>query len=227
MKQLQINIPGHDYSLFIERGLINKSAELISANNRFKKAVIITDSNVNKLYGNIVMRSFQNIGCEVSIIELQPGEESKSLENLELIYNKLLDFTANRDTILIALGGGVIGDITGFAASTFLRGIRYVQIPTSVIAQVDSSIGGKVAVNLKRGKNLVGSFYHPSAVIIDPDVLNTLEEKFFSDGMAEVIKYGLIRDAKLFRNLEQYKDRINIMENIEYIIETCCSIKRI
>jgi len=151
---------------------------------------------------------------------------SKSLDSLPKIYNRLIDFEVTRDDILIALGGGVVGDLCGFVASSFLRGIPFVQIPTSLLAQVDSSVGGKVGVNLDRGKNLVGSFYNPKAVFIDPIVLNTLSDEYFKDGMAEVIKYGCIKDKEFFYMLKASKNRYDIMENINEIIYHCCTIKK-
>jgi 3-dehydroquinate synthase len=226
MFQIELNLPQHQYNIYIEDNLIKKTSEIISKLFKTKKVVIITDSNVHGIYGRVVEENLINDGFDTQSIILKPGEESKSITSLEHIYNKLLDYSANRDTLLVALGGGVVGDITGFAASTFLRGIKYIQIPTSVIAQVDSSIGGKVAVNLERGKNLIGSFYHPHAVLIDPEVLRSLDDRFFFDGMAEVIKYGLIRDSELFNNLMSYKTKEEIMTNIEYIISTCCLIKK-
>ncbi|MDT8716371.1 3-dehydroquinate synthase [Clostridium sp. 19966] len=226
MITLPINLPGKEYTIFIERDILNSVGNIIKGIVPCKKAVIITDSNVNKLYSKKVLQSLEDSGYECHIIELPAGETSKSIEMLEFIYENLVELNMNRDGILIALGGGVIGDITGFAAATFLRGIKFIQIPTSIIAQVDSSIGGKVAVNLKSGKNLVGNFYHPKAVIIDPNCLNTLPHKFYCDGMAEVIKYSLIKDKDLFNKLSNYKNKDELLANIEDIIYTCCSIKK-
>ena len=157
---------------------------------------------------------------------LAPGEKTKSFSTLPSIYNELLDFKLTRKELIITLGGGVIGDLGGFAASTFLRGVSFIQIPTSLLAQVDSSVGGKVAVDLEKGKNLVGSFYQPKAVFIDPDVLNTLPEKFYKDGMAEVIKYGCIKDRDFFYMLKSLKSREEVMNNIEDILYKCCYIKK-
>ncbi|MDV2934331.1 3-dehydroquinate synthase, partial [Enterococcus faecalis] len=128
--------------------------------------------------------------------------------------------------LIIALGGGVVGDLAGFVASTFLRGISFIQIPTSLLAQVDSSVGGKVAVDLERGKNLVGSFYHPELVLIDPNMLGTLPEKYFNDGLGEVIKYGCIKSKELFEKLEGFENKEDLKENIGEIIYECCNIKR-
>lgn len=226
MQKIQLNLSEHQYNIYIEDGLLNNTADIINQLFNTKKVVVITDKNVYSNYGQILNDNLSSRDFEVNFIILEPGEETKSIDSLVYIYNKLLDFSVNRDSLLIALGGGVVGDITGFVAATFLRGIRYIQIPTSVIAQVDSSIGGKVAVNLDRGKNLIGNFYHPHAVIIDPQVLLSLDDRIFYDGMAEVIKYGLIKDANLFNNLLSYKSKSEIMENIEYIIYTCCNIKK-
>jgi 3-dehydroquinate synthase len=128
--------------------------------------------------------------------------------------------------MIIAFGGGVTGDLTGYCASTYLRGVDYIQIPTSLLAQIDSSIGGKVAINLQQGKNLVGSFYHPKKVLIDPNVLNTLPEKFIKDGLGEVIKYACIKDSDFFEALLNIKSKEELFDNIEYIIYTCCNIKK-
>ena len=226
MQSIQLKLSQHKYNIYIENGLINKTGELISQLFNSKNIVVITDTNVYNYYGETLKNNLSNKNFDVNFIILEPGEETKNINSLVYIYNKLLDFSVNRDSLLIALGGGVVGDITGFAAATFLRGVKYIQIPTSVIAQVDSSIGGKVAVNLEQGKNLVGNFYHPHAVIIDPQVLLSLDDRFFYDGMAEVIKYGLIKDEVLFNNLLKYKNKTEILNHIEYIIYTCCNIKK-
>lgn len=227
MKKLLVNLKEKSYEIVIEKGLIERISESVLEVYNGNKIFIITDKNVDKYYGEVVSRSLINSGFNVKKLVLEPGEETKSFNTLPLIYNKLLDFKLTRKDLIITLGGGVIGDLGGFVASTFLRGVPFIQIPTSLLAQVDSSVGGKVGVDLERGKNLVGSFYQPKRVIIDPNVLNTLEDRFFKDGLGEVIKYGLIRDKDLFGKLESYKDKREVLENIEDIIYTCCNIKRI
>ena len=226
MKKLLVNLGDNSYNIEIEKGLIknvgNKIKELFNCN----KVFILTDKNVDKYYGDIVEKSLEEAGFETSKYVIIPGEESKSFHSLLPIYNKLLDFRLTRKDLIITLGGGVVGDLGGFIASTFLRGVPFVQIPTSLLSQVDSSVGGKVGVDLERGKNLVGSFYQPKLVLIDPYVLNTLEEKFFKDGMGEVIKYGFIKDFELYKLLNSLNSREEVMENIEHIIYTCCNIKR-
>ena len=152
---------------------------------------------------------------------------TQGFQSLPKIYEALINAKLTRSDLLIALGGGVIGDLAGFAASSYLRGIKFVQIPTSLLAQVDSSVGGKVAVDLSQGKNLVGAFYHPKAVIIDPDVLNTLPDHFISDGMGEVIKYGCIKDKELFELLCKHTSFDDLKPKLTQIIARCVDIKRI
>ncbi|MBN1062893.1 3-dehydroquinate synthase [Clostridium botulinum] len=227
MRELVVDLKEKSYSIIIKKGLINELSNEINKVYKGKKIFILTDENVNYHYGDKVKDSLINNGYDVKKIVLKPGEETKSFNTLPKIYNEFLDFKLTRSDLIITLGGGVIGDLGGFAASTFLRGIDFIQVPTSLLAQVDSSVGGKVAVDLDRGKNLVGSFYHPKVVLIDPDVLITLEEKFFKDGMAEVIKYGCIKDKEFFYKLKEFKSKDEVLDNIEDIIYTCCNIKRI
>jgi len=160
------------------------------------------------------------------VITVPAGESSKSVEMLTYLYSEMLSLGITRTDLIIALGGGVVGDLTGFCASTLLRGIPFVQIPTTLLAQVDSSVGGKVAVNLPQGKNLVGTFYQPKLVIIDPDCLETLTDRVFCDGMAEVIKYGVILDENLFERIEASPSRKEIMNIIEDVIYRSCDLKR-
>ena len=162
--------------------------------------MIISDDNVFPLYGEQLKTSLYDY--EVHELVLPHGEPTKAFGTLPTLYNALLKQKFSRSDLIIALGGGVIGDLAGFAAASYLRGIRLVQIPTSLLAQVDSSVGGKVAVDLPQGKNLVGAFYHPKLVLIDPQVLHTLPSHFIMDGMGEVIKYGCIKDAALFETLK-------------------------
>lgn len=224
--ELIVDLKERSYPIIIEKNLLDSIHHKIKEIYKGNKIFILTDDNVNGYYGDKIVENLRAVGYEVKLLSLKPGEKSKSFDTLSVIYDSLLDFKMTRSDIMITLGGGVIGDIGGFAASTYLRGIDFIQVPTSLLAQVDSSVGGKVAVDLKRGKNLVGSFYHPKAVFIDPLVLNTLEEKFFSDGMGEVIKYGCIKDSEFFEFLSKIKSREELFENIEKVIYTCCDIKR-
>ena len=213
---------GAPYDIFIERGLIPRCGELIRPLTSAQKAVIITDTNVAPHYQWSVHNSLAAHGFNVKTHIFKAGEESKHLGTIAEIYKTLADFRVTRRDIIVALGGGVCGVMAGFAAATYLRGISFVQIPTSLLAQVDSSVGGKTGVDLPQGKNLVGAFHQPAAVLIDPDALATLPDRFIADGMGEVIKYGCIKDAAFFEQLESR----DAMENIEDVIETCVSIKR-
>lgn len=225
-RNLFVNLKENSYNILIERGLLSKLGEELKKIYFGEKIFIITDENVDKYYGAKVKDELDKAGYKTRKMVLTPGEETKSFSTLPGIYNELLDFKLTRKELIITLGGGVIGDLGGFVASTFLRGVSFVQIPTSLLAQVDSSVGGKVAVDLEKGKNLVGSFYQPKGVFIDPDVLNTLPEKFYKDGMAEVIKYGCIKDRNFFYMLKSLKSREEVMNNIEDILYKCCYIKK-
>ena len=226
-RNLYVDLGENSYNIVIEKGMLSRIGEEIKKLYNGEKVFIITDENVNKYYGSKVEESLQSVGFNTRKLVLKAGEETKSFNTLPKIYNELLDFKLTRKELIITLGGGVIGDLGGFAASSFLRGVPFIQVPTSLLAQVDSSVGGKVAVDLEKGKNLVGSFYQPKAVFIDPEVLNTLPEKFYKDGMGEVIKYGCIKDRELFDKLDSLKNREEVMEYIEEIVYTCCNIKRL
>ncbi len=178
------------------------------------------------LYAHRLLQSLWARGYTASVISLPAGEQTKSLHNLGVLYDSFMEMGLTRTDAVVALGGGVVGDLAGFAAATILRGVDFVQVPTTLLAQVDSSVGGKVAIDLPAGKNLAGAFWQPRLVVMDPEVLDTLEDKTFSDGMAEVIKYGCIRDAAFFRALEKTPSRRAVMENIESVLYTCCDLKR-
>lgn len=225
MYTLDIKLPDKSYPILIKKDLFNNIHEYLNPYIQGKKTVIITDDNVYELYGKSLIQNLENYGYDMDAIVIKAGEPSKSLTTLEHVYSKLIQLGITKSDRLIALGGGVVGDLTGFAAATFLRGIPFVQIPTSLVAQVDSSIGGKTAVNLPNGKNLVGSFYHPEAVLIDPTVLKTLDPHYLWDGMAEVIKYGCIRDLELFKLLETIS-LDDLHNHMEQIIYRCCLTKK-
>lgn len=215
MKEIHVPIKDNEYNIIIGKGLIKSIDKYLDTN---KDYVIITDSNIPKIYIDAITSK-----CLVKHVYIvPPGESSKSMETADLLLNRLVDDGVPRSITIIALGGGVIGDLAGFVASVYMRGVSYIQIPTSLLAQVDSSVGGKVAVNAKNMKNAIGSFYQPKLVLIDPDTLNTLEERHFNNGVAEIIKYALIKDAELFEELAS----ISIINNIIYIIYKCLIIKR-
>lgn len=205
--------------ILIDNGIIDNTAKLCLEVFSPSRVHIVTDENVAPLYLQKIEKQFS---IPVTHTVLQAGEEYKRLETIQLIYTDLINAGITRKDLIIALGGGVIGDMTGFAAATFQRGVALCQIPTTLLAQVDSSVGGKTAVDLEQGKNLVGAFYQPRLVIIDTDVLKSLPEAIFIDGMAEVVKYGCIQNAKILDMVSKpdYK------QNISDIVYECVKIKR-
>ena len=223
---IHVNLKDKSYDIEIEKGILSKVGEKIKSLYNGKKVFVVTDQTVFDLHSKKLLDSLASAEFETKIEILAPGERTKSLYSLEQIYNSMLDFKLTRSDLVIAFGGGVIGDLCGFAASTYLRGVRFVQIPTTLLSQTDSSVGGKVAVNLERGKNLVGSFYQPKAVYIDTALLDTLDDKTFADGMAEVIKYACIKDADLFELIAQNSSRKAISKYIDDVVFKCCDIKR-
>ena len=227
MKTLTVALPGREYDILIQRGLLDRAGELCKAAlPRARKLAVVTDNNVGPLYADRVCRALEKAGFAVQVTVLPAGEQTKCVANLSLLWEQFMCFGLTRTDAVVALGGGVIGDLAGFAAATALRGVDFVQIPTTLLAQVDSSVGGKVAIDLKAGKNLAGAFWQPRLVLMDPDVLDSLDAKTFSDGMAEVIKYGCIRDGEFFAFLENHSSRHKIMEKIEHVLYTCCNLKR-
>lgn len=225
MYKVNINLFEHSYPIYIEKGIFNNLGKYIKEVARTKKIAIVTDTNVDNLYGDKIVEILKEEEFEIKKIVVPAGEESKSFRKYEKVLNEMLEFSMTRSDLIIAFGGGVVGDLTGFVASSLLRGVRFVQVPTTLLAQVDSSVGGKVAINTNYGKNLVGAFYQPIGVYIDPVLLETLTKRYFADGMAEVIKYGCIKDRELFHNLLNYNEE-EFNDNIEKIIYTCCDIKR-
>lgn len=210
------------YDVTIGSGFLDSVGEKIKTVKNPCRAVVVSDDTVHSLYGERAKKSLQNSGYTVFEFTIPHGEQSKSLENFEKILGFCVEKQITRTDLFIALGGGVVGDLTGFCASSYLRGVDFVQIPTTVLAMVDSSVGGKTAVNLKAGKNLCGAFYQPIAVFADCDTLKTLPAETFFEGCAEVIKYGMILDADFLKFLQGN----NIKDNIEYVIKRCVEIKR-
>ncbi len=227
MKTLTVNLPGRAYDILIERGLLNQAGERIRAVlPKVQKLFVITDSTVAPLYLRTLIPSLEGAGFETSVEEIPAGESSKSAAMLDRLWEDMMDFGLTRTDAVVALGGGVVGDLAGFAAATILRGVDFVQIPTTLLAQVDSSVGGKVAIDLQHGKNLAGAFWQPKLVLMDPDTLDTLPLPIFMEGMAEVVKYGCIFDKAFFDFLTARPDRAKLMAEIEHILYTCCDLKR-
>ena len=192
---------GRSYDIAIGTGLLAQIGTLVRPVAKTREIAVITDSNVEKLYAETVVRSLSDEGFSVKLHSFTAGEKSKNHETLLDIYGFLAENGFTRADLIVALGGGVVGDVAGFAAATYMRGVDFVQVPTTLLAQVDSSIGGKTAVDLSQGKNLVGAFWQPRLVVCDPTALGTLSPRVFSDGMAEAIKHTCIRDGSLFETL--------------------------
>ncbi len=201
-----------NYDVLIGPGLLEKSGSLLTAYGFSSKSVIITDSHVGRIYSSILQQSLLSSGFEVDILEIPVGESSKSIDMAARLYTELTNVKAERNTLILALGGGVVGDLAGFVAATYLRGIPLIQIPTTVLAQCDSSIGGKVAVNHGQLKNKIGTFYQPKLTISDINTLRTLSVRELSDGLAEVIKYGIILDISFFDYLEKNMSNIRSLD---------------
>lgn len=201
MQTLHVSLGNRSYPIQIGQNLIN-SANLIVPHLKRKQVAIVTNTTVAPLYLEQLAQPLRAAGVSVITIILPDGEAYKNSETLNLIYDALLQNRCERSTTLIALGGGVIGDLTGYAAATYLRGVPFIQVPTTLLSQVDSSVGGKTGINHPLGKNMIGAFYQPKLVLIDTDTLQTLPPRELSAGMAEVIKYGLIRDVEFFDWLE-------------------------
>lgn len=218
MKTVRVHA-SRTYDICIERGLLQTAGPQIAAVHAPCTCMLVSDETVWALYGETVKESLSSAGFAVHTFIIKPGESSKSTQSLVLLWETLAENKITRSDLLIALGGGVVGDLTGFAAATFLRGMEYVQIPTTLLAMVDSSVGGKTAVDLAHGKNLAGAFCQPSLVLCDPDALNTLTPDIFADGMAEVIKYGFINHPALLQKLTEDYD-------IADIIALCVEDKR-
>ncbi len=224
MPTLQLDLGARSYPIYIDSGLFNNT-DLFAKHIRGKRVCIVTNTIVAPLYLETIKTQLSAFSLDEII--LPDGEAEKSLGNFERIMSHLLENEHGRDTTLIALGGGVIGDITGFAAACYQRGIDFIQIPTTVLSQVDSSVGGKTAVNHPLGKNMIGAFYQPKAVIIDINSLDTLPVREFNAGMAEVIKYGILGDRNFFTWLENNIDEIKSSNKqiLSIMIEKCCQCK--
>ena len=226
MRIVHVDLGSKSYDIEIERGLLfHVGGKIKTLLPKAEKIAIITDSHVGPLYALLLQASLEKEGVAVKVLTFPAGEESKNLQTLGYLYDGLAEAGLTRSDAVVALGGGVTGDMGGLAAATFLRGIAFVQIPTSLLATVDSSVGGKVAIDLPSGKNLVGAFYQPKAVFIDPDLLKTLPVRYLHDGLAEVIKYGCIMDKELFMRLEKIQNDAELLAHADEIIETCCNIK--
>jgi 3-dehydroquinate synthase len=227
MRTVQVPLGDRTYTIVVDRRLLPSLGERCRNFGLLGRCAVITDKNVGKLYGQAVLRSLKKAGFDATLITIRAGEKAKSLREVEKCYDQLAAHRLERKSFIIALGGGVVGDLAGFVAATYLRGIPFVQAPTTLLAQVDSSVGGKVGVNLTAGKNLVGSFHQPRHVLCDLATLDTLPDREFRAGLAEVIKYGIIYDADFFAKL--VRELPNVLKRephiLAEIVARSCEIK--
>jgi 3-dehydroquinate synthase len=231
MNRIRVNLERkttNSYEIIIGRHILDRIGLIMARGNWAKRYFILSDKNVAALHGSKVHDTLSLMGLDLELIEIPSGEAAKSIQTCLEVVEKLIQAGADRTSALIALGGGVVGDITGFIASTYMRGIPYIQLPTTLLSQVDSSIGGKTAIDLPTGKNLMGSFHQPRAVFIDLSFLQTLPEREFKSGLAEIVKCGIIEDPALFASLESGGDEIarRDMDFLERIVTRTCQIKK-
>ena len=237
MRKIELSLGERSYTIFIgQDSLKGVGGGLVGTRHAVRastgvplqgRVLVVTNPTVGALYGETVLKSLQKADLTTNYFEVPDGEEHKNLNWASKLYDVMLDHDLDRDAIILALGGGVIGDLSGYVAATFMRGVSFIQAPTTLEAQVDASVGGKVAVNLPRGKNLVGAFYQPKGVFIDPGTLRTLPQREMRAGLAEVIKYAVIGDEEFFEYLSKGMESIlNLdMEKLEHIIYTSCQMK--
>lgn len=227
MRIVKVPLGSRSYDIQIGSKLLSQLGQLSASVINSQRCAVISDSNVAPKFAAAVLRSLSRAGIEPALVTVPAGETAKSLKTVQHCYDQLAAHRLERKSFVVALGGGVVGDLAGFVAATYLRGIAFVQVPTTLLAQVDSSVGGKVGVNLKAGKNLVGAFHQPRLVLCDLDTFRTLPEREFRSGLAEVIKYGIIYDASLFEQLE--RDLPQLLKRraapLEAVVARCCEIK--
>jgi 3-dehydroquinate synthase len=227
MRIVSVRLGNRSYAIKIGAGLLARLGGECKRLKLGRRCAIITDTNVGKRFAKAAFNSLANAGFSPSLIVVPAGETAKSLKTVQTCYDLLAAQRLERKSFIVALGGGVVGDLAGFVAATYLRGVEFVQVPTTLLAQVDSSVGGKVGVNLKAGKNLVGAFYQPRLVLCDLNTLNALPDREFRAGLAEVIKYGIIYDATLFARLERDLPKLlkGDLKSLTGVIARCCEIK--
>ena len=227
LQRVRVELGERSYDIVIGSGLLGRMAEYLQPLKLGRHGVIITDSQVVRLYAKPLKEALRSGGFEVEVVDVPAGESSKSLRQVDRLFERLPSLKLDRNSFVIALGGGVVGDLAGFIAAIYLRGLPFVQVPTTLLAQVDSSVGGKVGVNLPQGKNLVGAFYQPRLVLADTDTLASLPERELRSGFAEVIKHGAIRDEHFFAWLEKEHRRVLLREAdaVAHAVRRCCEIK--
>lgn len=227
MKIVKVHLGDRSYPIYIGTGIISRLGDCMQKLPVGKKVLLITNGTVRNLYGATAEKSLREAGFQVTVAEIEDGEQYKTLATAERLYDQAFAAGLDRKSSMVALGGGVIGDAAGFVAATYLRGIPYIQVPTTLLAQVDSSVGGKVAVNHPQGKNIIGSFYQPACVLADVDLLKTLPLRELQSGLAEVIKYGIIYNEEFFTWLEENIEKLLAGESaaLTYVARESCRIK--
>ncbi|MGL4334722.1 MAG: 3-dehydroquinate synthase [Lactococcus garvieae] len=224
--RLNVNLPEHPYDIIIKKESLLKVGRWVAQLWQQQKVVLVTDDNVEPLYGREVASQLRSEGFEVFTFTFPAGEASKNLSTVEKLWEFCAQHGLTRSDGVIALGGGVVGDLAAFAASTYMRGIHFLQIPTSLTAQVDSSIGGKTGINSNYAKNMMGTFAQPDGVLIDPEVLKTLEKRDFREGIGEIVKCGLIADKQLWARLNEIQNADELLQEAAYFIRAACEVKR-
>ncbi len=227
MQTVRVDLAERSYDIEIASGNLDQAGAFLTARGEVTYAVVITDENVQELYATGVAESLFRQMIDVDVLTVEPGELSKSVHLATGLWDNLLDLGADRKSVVVAVGGGVVGDLAGFVAATYARGIRFFQVPTSLLAQVDSSVGGKVGVDLRDAKNMVGAFLQPVGVLIDTETLSTLPGRDYRSGLGEVVKYGVILDAEFFDYLEAHVDQLNGRDRntLVDVVARCCRLK--
>lgn len=226
-QSVRVNLGDRSYEIRIGTDILSRAGSMLRELGQFKRTIIITDKHVAEPHASTVADSLKAAGIIVDTLVVPAGEQSKSIAQADHLWNRLLEIGADRHSLIVAVGGGVIGDLAGFVAATFARGLRFVQVPTTLLAHVDSSVGGKVGINLPNAKNMVGAFWQPALVLIDAQTLQTLPEREYRSGLAEVVKYGVIMDADFFGRLEH--DAANLLRRdnatMQSVVARCCRLK--
>ena len=224
---VRVELAERSYDIQIGAGNLDRTGRFLTGLGRVSHAIVITDQNIEQPHAHAVAESLAAAEVTVDLIVLEPGETSKSIEQASALWEKMLELGADRKSVVVAVGGGVVGDLAGFIAATYARGIRFFQVPTSLLAQVDSSVGGKVGINLPTAKNMVGAFLQPMGVLIDTATLETLDVRQYRAGLGEVVKYGVILDAELFDYLEANTAALNAQDHdvLRHVIAWCCRLK--
>ncbi len=226
-EDVRVNLAERSYDICIGDGLLDEAGPLIVRRCGPSHAVIMTDANVEQPHALRVAESLAQQSVSVDLVVIEPGETSKSIETATMLWDQLLELDADRKTLVVAVGGGVVGDLAGFIAATYARGLRFFQVPTSLLAQVDSSVGGKVAINLPKAKNMVGAFLQPQGVLVDTEVLDTLDDREYRAGLGEAVKHGVILDEELFRYCEAHVDELLKRDRavLGHLVARCCRLK--